>query len=277
MRPGDGTGAERQVTKGGSMFRFAPRWSPDSKKLAFADKTYTLRWCDVATGSIHDVDKGEAPDLTDFSWSGDSRWIAYARPMTNGLREVRLYSLDGGKVTRVSDGMCDDSSPSFDPDGRYLYFVSGRTFTPEFGATEFDFHFTGTQKLYAATLRDTLKSPVAPQSDEEAGEAKDGDKGGDDKAAGGKDAKKDKAKGKDAKGAADDGPKAWVVNLEGRRVGHGSSRALRAGQATLPEMTWNSDSSFVSRPTWIPSSGRAMPPRELTRFMQSVSQRSMPA
>ena len=38
-----------------------------------------------------------------------------------------LYALDGGKVTGLSNGMTDDFGPAFDPEGRYLYFVSRRT------------------------------------------------------------------------------------------------------------------------------------------------------
>src|SRR5207247_266020 len=38
----DGKTPDRQVTRGGATFRFPPRWSPDSKKLAFSDKTRTL-------------------------------------------------------------------------------------------------------------------------------------------------------------------------------------------------------------------------------------------
>ena len=60
----------------------------------------------------------------------------------------------------MTDGLSDDFSPSFDPEGRYLYFVSRRTFKPEFGGFELDIHFTATDKLYAMTLRDSLASPV---------------------------------------------------------------------------------------------------------------------
>jgi hypothetical protein len=66
------------------------------------------------------------------------------------------------------------------------------------------------------------------------------------------------------------------VRAERRSSPGGMSGPRGRPQATLPWTTWNSPSNFVSRPTWMPSSGRAMPPRELTRFMQSVSQRSIP-
>ena len=202
----DGRAPARQVTKGGKTFRYAPRWSPDSKKLAFSDKTGTLWWCDVAGGKLTRVDKSEHGEILDFRWSGDSRWIAYAKPAANYFSRLTLYGLEGGKVTEISNGMTDDFGPAFDPEGRYLYFVSRRTIDLPAFQSELFISFAATDKIYAVTLRDTLLSPAAPQSDEEEGEAKDegadkeGDKG---------------AKGKGGKDANKGGAAAWKVELAG--------------------------------------------------------------
>jgi len=201
----DGKTPGRQVTKEPPTFRFGPVWSPDSKKLAFSDKTRKLFWVDVASGKVTDVDKDEFNEIHQVAWSPDSRWLAYVKTTGAGFGVIWLHSLANGRSTAVTDGMSDDFSPSFDPEGRYLYFLSRRTFRPEFGTFELDMTFSTTDKLYAMTLRDTTTSPVAPESDEESGEAADK---GDDKA--------DKA-GKSGKGKGDEGPKAatTVIDLEG--------------------------------------------------------------
>jgi len=198
----DGRTAPRQVTTGGNTFRFAPRWSPDSKKLAFSDKTLTLWWCDVATGKLTKVDKGEHGEIHDYAWAPDSKWLAYSKANAAGVQLLQLYAL-GGAVTTVSNGMTDDFSPAFDPAGDHLYFVSRRTFNPQFGAFELNFQFSATDRIYAVSLRDTLLTPVPPQSDEEAGEAKK------DEGAAGKDAKADKGAkgGKEGKEGKDDAEK----------------------------------------------------------------------
>ncbi|HEY6866860.1 MAG TPA: hypothetical protein VI792_06365, partial [Candidatus Eisenbacteria bacterium] len=183
----DGRGQDRQVTHGGSTFRFPPRWSPDSKKLAFSDKTRTLWVCDVATGKLQKIDKSEYGEIQDFAWSGDSRWIAYARPAANNFNRIVLASLANGKTTELSDGMTDDFNPSFDPEGRWLYFVSRRAYDLPAFAFEYSFLFARTDKIYAASLRDTVKSPAAAKSDEELGEA-----GKDEGGAGAKDEKEGK-------------------------------------------------------------------------------------
>jgi tricorn protease len=202
----DGRAPDRAVTRGGSTFRFAPRWSPDSKKLAFSDKTATLWWCDVASGKLTRVDHSDYGEIQDFSWSGDSRWIAYAKGAANYFSRIALYSLDRSQATEVSNGMTDDFGPAFDPEGNDLYFISRRTVDLPAFQFEYSFPFAATDKIYAATLRDTLPSPAAPQSDEEVGEAGE-EKGGKDEKAG-KDAKSDKEKDKGAAAA-------WKVDLVG--------------------------------------------------------------
>jgi tricorn protease len=185
----DGATPPRQVTSGGGTFRFAPRWSPDSKKLAFADKTFTVWWCDVASGKVTRADKSDVWEIHDYVWSPDSRWLAYSKPIVTGFSRLVLYSLDQAKAVTITDGMTNDYSPAFDPDGKYLYFVSNRTLRPTYGPFEQDFQFDATARIYAMTLRDTLLTPVPPQSDEEtAAEAKK-DEGSKDQ-----EAKGDKAK-----------------------------------------------------------------------------------
>jgi tricorn protease len=207
--PADGSGPDRQVTRGGSTFRYAPRWSPDSKKIAFSDKTMTLFWCDVAGGAITRVDKSEHEEIHDYAWSGDSRFLAYSKMGSNLLHSVMIYALEGGRVTPVTGTMTDDFAPAFDPEGKWIYFVSRRTIDLAAFAFEMGFRGGDTDKIYAATLRPGLPSPVPPQSDEETGPAAPA--GADDK---GKAAERhSKGKGKTQEGAAAVAP--WKVDLAG--------------------------------------------------------------
>ncbi|HEU4403083.1 MAG TPA: S41 family peptidase [Candidatus Polarisedimenticolia bacterium] len=217
----DGRTADRQVTHSApaaATFRFAPRWSPDSKKIAFSDKTLTLYWCDVASGRITRIDRSNDAQIHEYVWSGDSRFIAYALTGPNNLQGIRIYALDTGKVTQVSSGLYEDFSPAFDAEGNALYFISRRALNPQFGSFEFDFQFPRTDKIYAATLRAGAASPVAPQSDEETGEA--AGKEGAAKDGGAKEGKPEESKGS-AKGGeaatakAAPPTKPWVIDLDG--------------------------------------------------------------
>ncbi len=205
----DGKSPNRKVTSLGRGFRYQPVWSPDSRKLALSDGANNLWWVDVATGKPTLVAHDDRGEMHDYTWSGDSRWIAFTQQTAANFRTIRLYSLADGKVTAVTNGLQDDFSPTFDPEGKYLFFASSRTFSPVFGGFELDMVFHTTDKLYAMTLRDSIESPVAPESDEEAGEAADA--GGDKGDAKGKDKGKDKDKPADT---------AWRIDLAniGQRV-----------------------------------------------------------
>ncbi len=170
---GDGKTPDRQVTSKGSgltTFRYAPRWSPDSKKIAYSDKTGALWYAEVEGGKVTKVDDDDNGEILDHRWSPDSRWLTYTKMTDAGFDRVILYSLETGKTSAVGDGMTDDFDPVFDPEGKHLYFLSRRTLNPRFGGFELNLHFSATDKIYAASLREDVASPVPPESDEETGE-----------------------------------------------------------------------------------------------------------
>jgi tricorn protease len=96
----------------------------------------------------------------------------------------------------------DSADPAWDPEGRYLYFLSVRDFQPQLSQIEFNFATNRSASIFALTLRKDGKSPFPPESDE-VSVAKDGDK-----AAGGetKEGEK-KAEAGDKKGDAKPGEK----------------------------------------------------------------------
>lgn len=164
--PQDGTGQEVRITSDGSMHRLQPTWSPDSKKLVFADKSLRLFYVDIDEKKPVQIDQGKYADLTDYNWSPDSKWIAYAKAHENGNPVIYLYSLDDKKITPVTTDFTGSVNPVFDPDGKYLYFLSARDFNETLGVFDFEFANPKAIRVYAVTLRADTPSPFAPQSDE---------------------------------------------------------------------------------------------------------------
>ena len=207
LRDADGSGAERTVTKLGAGFRYQPYWSPDSKKIAFIDQTMRIHVLDLATGQVANVDKALnwlEGALANFrvSWSSDSRWMAYSRDLPNGQNAVFIYDArTGGAPHQVTSGYYDDQSPTFDPDGKYLYFLSGRSFNPSYSDLDNSWAYVNGTNLAVVPLRADVASPLAPKSDEEggaperpsAGAARDTTAGATPAAAAPKDAAKDVA------------------------------------------------------------------------------------
>jgi tricorn protease len=117
---------------------------------------------EIASRRLVEIDQTGTGPLNDFSWSGDSKWIAYAKNSPNTVSAVWLYSFDSGEKAQITDDMTDESSPAFDPGGRFLYFVSARDFNFTFGGGS---NFQS--RIFAATLQEDYGHPFPPLSDEE--------------------------------------------------------------------------------------------------------------
>ena len=192
IRSADGSGEEQGLTKLGPGFRYRPSWSPDSKKLAFIDQRMRIQIHDLESKETKQVAKelwlyeGGLSNLK-LSWSKDSRWLAYAQDLENQHTAIALYDTRSNAQHVVTSGYYDDDRPVFDPDGKYLYYVSGREFSPVYSDLDQTWIYPNTSQLMAVSLRKDVASPLAPRNDEE-GEKKDKDKE--------KDKDKDKAKSK---------------------------------------------------------------------------------
>jgi tricorn protease len=166
LMPQDGSGPEVRITTDGKMFRLAPTWSPDGKKLLFADKDLRLFYVDVDAKQPVLIDQGKYADLTDYNWSPDSKWVTYAKTAENGNSAIYLYALADHKITPVTDTFTNSHNPLFDPEGKYLYFFSERDYNEVLGVYDFEFANPKATRVYLVTLRADLPSPFAPQSDE---------------------------------------------------------------------------------------------------------------
>jgi tricorn protease len=169
-------GPETKITTDGGVYRYGPVWSPDSKKLLYWDKLHKLWWISVDDKKPVLVDQAGYGDITDGNWSSDSVWIAYSKADRRGAGQMYLYSLDQKKTTKISDGYYSDANPVFDPDGKYIFFLSQRYFFPSAGQLDQRYNYYTADGIFALTLKSDEASPFKPQSDEEKGAERDKDK-----------------------------------------------------------------------------------------------------
>lgn len=189
----DGKKEARQLTSDGELYRYNPTWSPDSKHIAFADMSGALYLHTVETGKTKLVDTDPWSNPPNPRWSRDSRWIAYAVAGENRNSAIWLFELENGEKHQVTSGAFNDSWPTFDRDGDFLYFASNRDFSsPIYEDIGTTFIYADTDVLISVPLRDDVSSPLAPKSDEE--------KWGDEKEENGD----DEEKGEDKKDQAED-------------------------------------------------------------------------
>src|SRR5690242_7214729 len=166
LRSQDGKGEAVQLTSGADTYYYAAKWSADSKKLAWSDRLQRLRYVDVATKAVTEVDQDKFGEIEVFNWSPDSQWLTWGRPEENGMSRVYLYSLANKQQTAVTDIWYNSGEPAFSDDGKYLLLTSARDFKPTFGAEEFANVYRDMERVYLVTLAKDTENPLGPKSDE---------------------------------------------------------------------------------------------------------------
>lgn len=212
VRPADGSGSPRKVTSLGPGFRYQPFWSPDSKRVVFVDQAMRINLCEVATGKVTVIDQGLwwfEGDLQGFtpSWSADSRWLAYGKEVENRNAAVFLHDTKAGTTTQVTSDFYFTGAPVFDPEGKYLFVLTNRSFAPSYSDLDNSFIYANTTQVAAIPLRKDVPSPLAPRNDVE-GEDKKEEKEE-------KPAKEDKAGKKGDAAKAPEPPKPVAIDLDG--------------------------------------------------------------
>src|SRR5262249_6641622 len=126
-----GRGQPRTIVPAGKTgWHFPPAFSPDGKWIAYGDQTQALYVVPTAGGAPKLVDRSRQAEITEYAFSPDGRWLAYSVLLPTQYGSVRIYDTTTGKVIPVSTPSTSDYSPAWDPQGRYLYFLSDRFTNP---------------------------------------------------------------------------------------------------------------------------------------------------
>src|SRR5262249_36897801 len=147
-----GQGEAKQLTSEARLHLDGPVWSPDSKRLAFRDSAQALWLLDVETKAKTEVARGEYGGIGDYRFSPEHKWTPSSRPENHFVRSLYLYNIAKKEATRLTFPPTRDHDPIFDPTGKYLYFLSERSVTPQGDGFDFQNNFDKTTRLYLLTL-----------------------------------------------------------------------------------------------------------------------------
>ncbi len=162
----DGSGKQEELTHGLKSTLYQPIWAPDGKRIAFTDsesKLYVLSLDDKKVSTIAENPRGR---VHDYAWSADGGYLAYLLDNPSNFSSLYIWSAADNQNHRVTDDYFDVGSPSWDPEGNYLYFISTHTFFPQLSQIEFNYATNRGNSLYALALRKDTKNPFPPESDE---------------------------------------------------------------------------------------------------------------
>ncbi len=141
----------------------AIRVSPTVDEIALSNHRQELMRIDLESGERTVIDQSHYGPITDLNWSPDGRWIAYSIASTLRVSVIKLYDTGTGEIHQATEPVRADVAPVFDPEGKYLYFLSARVFNPVVDNLQFDLGFPKGMRPYAIALRKDLPSPFVPQ------------------------------------------------------------------------------------------------------------------
>jgi tricorn protease len=216
----DGGGAPEQLTHDGKTRRYGTLWSPDSKKIAFNDATGRVLVVTIDTKAVQEVAHDLGGNVGDYAWSPDSGWLAFSLSDANGFGSLYIWGAADAQLHRVTDEFFNETEPAWDPEGKYLYYLSDREYAPQINGLEWNFTVNRTTGIFAMALRKDVKHPFPPESDEvtvkKDGEKKDGEKkAGEAKSSGETKAEGDKPNNKDEKKDDKKTPEPVKIDFDG--------------------------------------------------------------
>jgi tricorn protease len=133
--------------------------APKHDTVSLTNHRHELILVDLKTQSVKVLDKSPASRIFDMSWAADGRWLAYSWAPHPQAFIIKVADTQKGSTHAVTKELNADFSPCFDPEGKYLYFLSNRDFHPIYDSLQFDLSFPTSTKPYVVPLRKDVPSP----------------------------------------------------------------------------------------------------------------------
>lgn len=164
----NGIGAQKALTKDGKVLRYAGVPSPDGKWMLYDDLESNLYLLDLATGSSKKLSTNNE-GIGSFSWSPDSKWLAFMQTADNTMSQIFLYGIDAQETFPITTDRANSMQPTWSPDGKFIYFLSDRSFTTivgsPWGPRQPEPYFDASEKLYHIALQKSTRSPFRPNDE----------------------------------------------------------------------------------------------------------------
>jgi tricorn protease len=145
------------------------RASPVGDRVLLLNHRCEVVLVDLASETLRVLDRSPYArnELTSHArgcaWSPDGAWVAYAFAINPRQTAIKLCRIDTGEIHQVTQPVLHDTRPAFDPNGKYLYFLSARDFDPVQDNLQFGWSFPKGTRPYLVTLRRDLRSPFRPE------------------------------------------------------------------------------------------------------------------
>jgi len=141
----------------------AMRAAPAGHRVALANHRHEVIVADLDANTFRVIDRSDGGRTEDLAWSPDGAWLAYTFWTSPRHSAIKLHDVANARSTLVTDPEFRDYGPAFDPGGKYLYFLSLRTFDPVYDSVQFELSFPRAARPYLIALRADERPPFEPE------------------------------------------------------------------------------------------------------------------
>jgi tricorn protease len=133
--------------------------APTADHVVLTNHRHELIFVDLTAQTMQVCHHNPYHQIAGMDWSPDGRWVAFGGSITQYQTAIHLWDRTTGETHQVTQPVLQDTSPAFDPEGKYLYFLSARELNPVYDTLHFDLGFPRGNRPYLLTLRANLPSP----------------------------------------------------------------------------------------------------------------------
>ena len=141
----------------------ALRAAPVGHRIAISNHRNELLLGDLDSKKLTVIDRSDAGRSEDLAWSPDGAWLAYSFWIDAKHCAIKLCEVAKKSTTLVTQPEFRDYAPAFDPAGKFLYFLSVRTFDPVYDSVQFELSFPRAARPYLIALQNDQRPPFDPE------------------------------------------------------------------------------------------------------------------
>ncbi|HPT12950.1 MAG TPA: S41 family peptidase, partial [Bacteroidales bacterium] len=158
-----------QVTSGSKNIIQDFQASPDGNYIVYSEKDNRLLLWSKEKKSSTLIAENAFGFSGPYSWSPDSHWFAYNDASASQISFIKIYNVKTGSSYKVTDDRLESIMPRFSNDGKWLYFISERTFDNSVGSPwgrrQPEPYYQNAAKIYALALDPKAVFPFIEQNE----------------------------------------------------------------------------------------------------------------
>ncbi len=126
--------------------------SPKGNYIAVTNNRFEIWLINTKDKKCFLIDKAE-DIISQVAWHPNENLLAYTYPDGYDFQHIRMYDIQSSSKYDITNAGNRDFSPSFDPNGDFLFYLSTRNLDPISDQIYFNFGFQNTVKPYYVPLK----------------------------------------------------------------------------------------------------------------------------